>query len=100
MPLPTLIAQALDENTPQWTAPDTIPAQEHECQGAKHHSPRPLLVHLVELADGRSAWLCGTCKDNVATLVHLLDTRESVPWPLKREFGNLTRKMAEEVFGV
>ena len=92
MPVPPLIREALHQS-----GEGTLPgiAADAACQGAKHHSPRPLLLREVALPDGRNALLCGTCADNLETLVHLLRTAHGpLPWPLKREFGNQIRALA------
>ena len=42
---------------------------DHECEGAKFHSPQPLVVREVVVGpaiEGRTAWLCSTCADNLA----------------------------------
>lgn len=72
-----------------------ILTSEHECQGAKFHSPRPMVVHSFPMprSEGELIYLCGTCADNVKTLL-ALETQGEVPWPVKRCFGNLTRAAA------
>lgn len=72
------------------------PADGLECQGARHHSPRPILVHEFDLGRGVTTILCGTCLDNLRVLQHLMDTCDGpLPWPIRREFGNLVRALAE-----
>jgi hypothetical protein len=64
------------------------------CQGAKFHSPTPLVVHAVTVS-GRE-WLCATCRDNLAVFRHLLaEAGGSLPWPVARCFGNRLRALAE-----
>lgn len=71
-----------------------IPTQEVECVGAKFHSPKPLLVHKVELPDSRVVHLCGVCRDNLRFLWELLNVREGqLPWHIRREFGNQLRSL-------
>ena len=78
-------------------------ANDGECAGAKFHSPQPLVLHDVSLnaadpTDGRlSALLCGTCADNLKVLQKLMVIHEGrVPWPVRREFGNQIRALAEQ----
>lgn len=82
---------ALIQDTPQATLPG-IPANGHECQGSRFHSPRPLLVHRTELPHrpGEPIYLCGTCTDNYRLLSRLEAVTE-IPWPVRRCFGNLIR---------
>jgi len=95
MSLPRLIAQALSTD-PIWAAPK-ITAFDSGCQGSRHHSPTPLLLHEVTLPGGRTVMLCGICEDNLAVLVHLMDSSETaLPWPLLREFGNEIRALAKK----
>lgn len=91
--------QVLDliDQTPSIELPGE-PTREHECQGAKFHSPRPMLVHPFKV-DQRTVYLCGTCADNVQVLLALLTAHEGdVPWVVKRCFGNLVRSVAEAAF--
>lgn len=96
MPLPTTIREML---APEHAYhPDLAPGMplDGACMGAKHHSPRPLLLHEVDLPNGEHAMLCGTCKDNLATLVYLLRLHRDgmMPWTARREFGNQIRALA------
>jgi hypothetical protein len=71
---------------------------EAACEGAKHHSPTPLMVKEVSLSPsggGTTAWLCGTCADNLAVLQHLRSQQGDLSWPLLREFGNRIRALAQ-----
>jgi hypothetical protein len=82
-------------------------SDEHPCEGAKHHSPRPLftestwLVRKSWFADttllhAPDAWLCGTCRDNLTLLLILLYASDGkVDWPVRREFGNEIRALAQ-----
>lgn len=80
-----------------------------ECEGATFHSPRPMFVQDTRLVpyewlheEGinpgvapKSAWLCGTCRDNLAILQQVLKaTGGDVPWEVRREFGNTVRRLA------
>lgn len=75
--------------------PPGIPAIEHECQGAKFHSPRPMVVHPFPMPQnpGEKIYLCGTCADNVQLLL-AFEAQGPVPWTVKRCFGNLIRAVA------
>lgn len=80
-----------------------LTTEERECQGAKFHSPRPMIVHPFtwRRADGEDeiVYLCGTCTDNVQVLLALLKGRQGfVPWSVKRCFGNLVRSVAEQAY--
>jgi hypothetical protein len=88
---------ALIEDTPQELLPGT-PTSGHECQGAKFHSPRPMVVHPVPMPQnpGEMIYLCGTCLNNVQLLV-MLQERGTVPWTARRCFGNLTRAVADSL---
>lgn len=81
------------------------------CEAAKHHSPRPLIVNEYQvLKDGLepifevtdepgTAWLCGTCADNVRVALALFEAHDGVlPWQARREFGNLVRAIAQRPF--
>lgn len=99
IPTPVL---ALIEETPSAELPGR-PTVRDECQGAKFHSPRPMIVHPFEMprADGKNetVYLCGTCADNVKVLFSLLKARQGdVPWTVKRSFGNLVRGVAEMAY--
>ncbi len=66
-----------------------------ECEGGKHHSPRPLILHEVTLRSGRQVWLCGVCQGNLAVYLHLMDhTDGKLPWALRREHPHFIRVMA------
>lgn len=57
------------------------------CEGAKHHSPTPLLVYPVGLPDGREVWLCGTCRGNAQVMQLMqISAPDGMPW--RRYFGN------------
>jgi hypothetical protein len=81
------------------------------CEGAKHHSPRPLIVHEFEVRrDGLrvieaiedvpdSVWLCATCADNVRVALALFASHGgALPWEARREFGNLVRAIAQKPY--
>jgi hypothetical protein len=70
---------------------------EHPCEGAEFHSPRPLRVHGYRLPNGKSFWLCGTCKDNIDTYVTLWEQTGGFSWSIQRCFGNNVRLVANMV---
>lgn len=68
------------------------------CEGSKHHSPTPLILHRVSLLPGKEygpfATLCGTCRDNFRVLQALLVAHEGrLPWEVQRQFGNKIRQL-------
>lgn len=84
--------------------PGKLNVEEEGCEGAKFHSPNPLLVTEVPLMSplwpGSSGelkvWLCGTCADNLRVYQHLLGQHEGqLEWPIRREFGNLIRALGD-----
>lgn len=80
------------------------------CEGAKFHSPQPMLVsEYVVARDGlieqlgatvpESVWLCGTCSANVNVLLSLMAAHNgTLPWEARREFGNLVRAIAMRAY--
>lgn len=76
------------------------PTLDVQCEGSVHHSPTPLVVKQVMLPDGHTfVWLCGTCADNLSVLLWLMESAEGVlPWPVRREFGNRIRALAEGTY--
>lgn len=83
---------ALIKGTPGLELSGT-PTTEFTCQGAKFHSPRPMVVHEFTTPD-KTIYLCGTCVDNVGLLRSLLKAAD-VPWTVRRCFGNNVRQVAE-----
>ncbi len=84
------------------------PIASSECEVARHHSPYPLLTHLiplipdewgevVELSPMRTTILaCGTCRDSIRVMQHLLwVSNGTLDWTIRREFGNRVREMVE-----
>lgn len=93
---------ALIEDTPSAELPG-IPTDQHTCQGAKFHSPRPMVVHPFHMhradSEDEIVYLCGTCSDNVQVLLTLLKgNKGEVSWPIKRHFGNLARAVADQAY--
>ena|SRR6476646_5339645 len=91
--------------------PGILAESDVACEAAKHHSPRPLIVHEFEvLPDGLrtiesvedvpgSVWLCATCADNVRVALALFASHGgSLPWEARREFGNLVRAIAQRAY--
>lgn len=71
------------------------------CEGAKYHSPMPLVLHLVSLHPtdhtnrSREALLCAVCIDNLRTLQRMqVATDNNIPWTVLREFANQVRALA------
>lgn len=93
MPFPRQVASALVD-TDTSVLPGTL-AYEEKCQGAKFHSPNPLVLHEVALGS-EQVLLCGTCQANLEVLRHLLVHNEGeLDWSVRREFGNQIRALAE-----
>lgn len=85
-------------------------ADDQPCEGAKYHSPRPLFTRSTPLVQRRwwaedsteahwvyapSAWLCGTCRDNLSILLQMLHAADGdLEWEIRREFGNEIRALA------
>lgn len=92
MTFPAHIREAMSSCSPR---PPGVFTYTHDCEGAKFHSPQPLQVHPVLLSDGSWANLCGTCRDNLSILRDLLAANSgTLPWSVRREFGNLIRALA------
>lgn len=92
--------------------PGILAESDVACEGAKHHSPRPLIVQEYEvLKDGLrpihtiaddvpgAVYLCATCADNVRVALSLFASHGGVlPWEARREFGNLVRAIAQKPY--
>lgn len=83
----------LIQDAPRLALPG-IPAHDHDCQGSKFHSPRPMIVHRLEMPHkpGEPLYLCGTCLDNVRLLT-ALEHATPIPWTARRCFGNTIRAL-------
>lgn len=93
MPFPRQVHSALAE-TDTSVLPGTL-AVEHVCEGAKFHSPNPLVLHRVRIGE-QERLLCGTCQANLEVLRHLLVHNDGeLDWKVRREFGNQIRALAE-----
>jgi hypothetical protein len=93
MVLPNATAGALRE-IDHSSLPGRLAVEGTGCEGAKFHSPSTLLLNKVDLPDGRTVALCGTCRDNLAVLALLLaHYGQDLPWPVRREFGNVLRAL-------
>jgi hypothetical protein len=91
MPLPPNVREAIDSAAPSLPGRPAV----EECQGAKFHSPRPMILHETPVGSGDVVLLCGTCRDNLAVLEALQEsTEEALPGPLRREWGNVIRALA------
>lgn len=67
-------------------------SKDQPCEGAKFHSPVPLLVRPRPLPNGETIFLCGTCGDTLTVFGQLLTQNEGeLPWEVRREFGNRIR---------
>lgn len=88
--------------------PGILAEAELVCQGARFHSPRPLVVREYVVRLGQvmpvegldspedAVWLCGTCASNVEVMTCLLTAYNgSLSWEARREFGNSVRAIAE-----
>lgn len=102
MPLPQH-TEALLYASGSWRLPG---ADDAECEGSKYHTPTPMFTNAVRLvpeewdssisAFSPVVMLCGTCRDNLAMLQQIYAARDGdVPWPVRREFGNLIQALAK-----
>lgn len=87
----------LIQDAPTAALPGIPATHDHDCQGSKFHSPRPMIVHRVEMPQqpGEHLYLCGTCRDNYHLLTNLQHTTH-IPWPTRRCFGNTIRTLAAQ----
>ena len=90
MVLPNRISELLTKH-------EVAELHDHECEGSKFHSPRPLRIHGYRLEDHRLVYLCGTCRDNLNVYLMLHELENGLDWPTKREFGNNLRRVADRV---
>lgn len=106
MALPKEIARALQEHregmVPReggWYAEGLA-----ACQGSRFHSPQPLVIHdcviwpdmKITDEDEHIVTLCGVCRDTLCVLQELYAAYDgAVPWPVRREFGNIIRLIAK-----
>lgn len=102
MALPPNVAEFLGHGNRRWTMPGDAG---EPCEGAKFHSPTPMFCQETRLVPrdwdpefkSPTAWLCGTCRDNLAILHQMLwVTSGTLDWPVRREFGNQIRSLAEK----
>jgi hypothetical protein len=87
----------LIKGTPSLELPGLPAEGDLSCDGARFHSPRPMVVHAFRSAgeDAKTIHLCGTCADNVHLLMNLIKVGK-VPWAARRCFGNTVRRVAEQ----
>lgn len=71
-------------------------ANERPCEGAKFHSPRPLVTELVKYGNVEAV-LCHTCQANLETFLHLSKSEGGLSWAQLREFGNQLRALGKRV---
>ncbi len=105
MTIPAKVGELLAQGDVS-TLPGKLNIEEDGCEGAKFHSPNPLLVTEVSLVSplwprvatlGPLVWLCATCADNLRVYQHLLGQSEGkMEWPIRREFGNLVRALGDK----
>lgn len=93
-PTPRAVEELLTQLEPHRAS--TSP-NDHPCEGAEFHSPRPLRTHGYRLHNGRSFWLCLTCKDNIDVYVFLWESQGGLPWSIQRCFGNQTRNIGNVI---
>lgn len=73
-------------------------ASVHVCDGAKFHSPIPLMTVCVELFPGTQVWLCPTCAAKLQAFVHLYEIDpDCLNWDVLREFGNTIRLLGQAI---
>lgn len=100
------IAEAIDERRPGMVPRGGgwyVTSGTMECEGAKFHSPHPLVLRDVppwpglRVTDESQCFvLCGTCADNLGVLQELYEAYDGdVPWPVRREFGNQIQALAK-----
>lgn len=103
MTVPAKIGELLAQ-TDVSTLPGTLNTEDL-CEGARFHSPNPLLVVEVTIVDpswpgvvtlGDRVWLCRNCADNLRVYQRLLGQFSgNLEWPVRREFGNMIRAIGD-----
>lgn len=73
-----------------------VRASKHPCEGAKFHSPQPLVTRHWQFGDYQP-YLCLNCESKLETLLFLEDESGGLSWPTLREFGNQIRTIAQRV---
>lgn len=84
------------------------------CEGAKFHSPAPMLIQPIALGSAvarlvlgqpvvssgaETVYLCSTCRDNLTVYLCVLYAHSgSTPDSVRRDFGNLTRSMGDRAW--
>lgn len=102
MSFPPHVAEAIGDHLDLPPAPGGFYALADEvCEGARFHSPKPLVLLKVSIRPGKpqkgdeTATLCPTCAANFGLLQNLLvATDGNLSWPTRREFGNQLRALA------
>lgn len=105
MTIPAKVGELLAQGDVS-TLPGKLNIEEEGCEGAKFHSPNPLLVSEVPLVSplwpgvttlDPLVWLCGNCADNLRVYQLLLGQHAGqLEWPIRREFGNLIRALGDK----
>ena len=102
MSVPSLIAEAVEGITPPFRSEFS---HSMECEGAKFHSPTPLILHEVDLipwdqtAPRLYVKLCGTCRDNLWVYQQIMLRNDGdMTWELQRCFGNRIRGLAKRAW--
>lgn len=90
------IEKALDEHGLPTTDQPVVRASEHPCEGARFHSPQPLVTRHWKFGD-YELYLCLNCESKLEILLHLEDRSGGLDWPTQREFGNQIRLIATRV---
>jgi len=71
-------------------------ASVHPCEGAKFHSPSPLITRkFVDTRVGPEVWLCPTCTVNLECFLYLAEAEPKMDWSHLREFGNTIRELGQ-----
>lgn len=98
MALPKRLGVLLDDLDPKDFGGQMF-AGAAECEGAKFHSPNPLVLREVKIGK-RKAVLCSTCAENLHILAALHEQNDGfLPWETRREFGNQIRALHKEMTG-
>jgi hypothetical protein len=79
-------------------------ARDKECEAAKFHAPKPLVLRKVSLVpwansieqqDADIAWVCGICADSLAMYQQFLVHFDGhVPYDITNRFSSVLRRLA------
>lgn len=68
------------------------------CQGARHHSPTPLVTSCYVPFPDRQIWLCPTCLSKLQVFIYLHKTEPAaMTWEVMQQFGNAIRMLGQEI---